>query len=363
LFHPLAILAADVARRLQIGTHSTRSRVGHFPSVLDTLPGGILADEILTPGPEQIRALIVVAGDPVNSIPGAPKLQAALEKLELLVSLDLFINDTNRQAGLLLPTTSWLERWDLATTTAFFQQTSLLQYAGPVQPPPGETRTEAHILTDLSLAIGRPVMGNRPLAWLWGKLSREAGLSMLVDLLLWPVRLWWGGTRAVPVPRPRPGRYLGRGPRTPGRQVRFWQPELAAERVRLARGAARLDQETGDASAEFTLICRRRRLGHNSWLHGGSREGDAEAAAWMSPQDLARLALTNGCEILLQTDQASLKLPVEARAEVAAGTVVVPHGLPGGSNVNALIPSGIELIEPLSGQHRLTGLRVQVAPV
>jgi hypothetical protein len=42
--------------------------------------------------------------------------------------------------------------------------------------------------------------------------------------------------------------------------------------------------------------------------------------------------------------------------------VVVPHGLPN-ANVNALIPSGVEMLEPLSGQHRLTGIPVQVSPV
>ncbi len=163
----------------------------------------------------------------------------------------------------------------------------------------------------------------------------------------------------MPVPRPRPGRYLRRGPWTPGRQVRFWQPELAEERERLAQVAARLGQKATNAGTEFTLICRRRRLGHNSWLHGGVRDGEPEAAAWMAPADLAGLGLTSGSEILLQTDRASLKLPVRAKAEVTNGTVVVPHDLPR-RNVNALIPSDIGQIEPISGQHRLTGIRVQV---
>src|SRR5262249_22930825 len=70
LFHPLAVWVAEVVRRCGLGSEPGRSRVGQLPSVLSSLPGGILADEILTPGPEQIRALIVVAGDPLTSIPG-----------------------------------------------------------------------------------------------------------------------------------------------------------------------------------------------------------------------------------------------------------------------------------------------------
>jgi len=38
---------------------------------------------------------------------------------------------------------------------------------------------------------------------------------------------------------------------------------------------------------------------------------------------------------------------------------VVPHGVPG-MNVNALMPTGMTMLEPLSGQHRMTGIAVQV---
>jgi anaerobic selenocysteine-containing dehydrogenase len=87
LFHPLAVWAAEIARCCGLGTTPTRSRVGQFPSVLNSLPGGILAEEICTPGPEQIRALIVVAGDPLTSIPGETRLRQALQQVECLICL------------------------------------------------------------------------------------------------------------------------------------------------------------------------------------------------------------------------------------------------------------------------------------
>jgi anaerobic selenocysteine-containing dehydrogenase len=356
LFHPLAVWAAEVARRYGLGTTPVRSRVGQLPSVLSTLPGGILADEILTPGAEQIRALLVVAGDPVTSIPGEARLRQALRQVECLICLDLFQNMTGREADLILPTTSWLERWDIATTTVLFQQTSLLQYTRPIRVVPGTVRPESHILADMSLVLGRPLFGSRTLTRLWRFLTQDAGLAALSTAFLWPVRQWFRGTWGLPTPRPRPGRYLGRGPRTPGHRMRFWHPDLAAEPARLAAYATALQASPG---ATFTLICRRRRLGHNSWLHGAIHDGDTDGAAWLAPADLAALGVPEGGDILLHTTSTTLQIPAVPASGVSPGTVVVPHGVPD-MNVNALMPSGVTHLEPLSGQHRMTGIDVQV---
>jgi hypothetical protein len=51
-----------------------------------------------------------------------------------------------------------------------------------------------------------------------------------------------------------------------------------------------------------------------------------------------------------------------AVAEVVPGTIVVPHGVPA-ANVNAILPTGSAMLEPLSGQHRMTGIPVRVIPI
>jgi formate dehydrogenase len=381
LFHPLTVWAAEVARRCGLGTTPIRSRVGQLPSVLSTLPGGILADEMLTPGPEQIRALIVVAGDPLTSIPGEARLRQALRQAECVICLDLFQNTTGREADLILPTTSWLERWDIATTTALFQQTSLLQYTRPIRAAPASVRSEANILAEMSLALGRPLFGSRALARLWQCLTWDTGLAALSTVLLWPARLVYRGAWGLPTPRPQPGCYLGRGPRTPGHRVRFWHPDLATEPVRLEAYAAALGVpqplpncaatavqvldgtlDTLRCGTMFTLICRRRRLGHNSWLHEAVHDGDPDGAAWLAPADMVALGIPAGGEVLVQTTSTTLRIPALAVAGVPQGIVVIPHGVPG-LNVNALIPTGVRMLEPLSGQHRMTGIAVQVTPV
>jgi anaerobic selenocysteine-containing dehydrogenase len=275
LFHPLAVWAAEIARRYGLGTTPVRSRVGQLPSVLNTLPGGILADEILTPGPEQIRALIVVAGDPLTSIPGEARLRQALRQVECLICLDLFQKTTGREADLILPTTSWLERWDIATTTVLFQQTSMLQYTHPVRTAPGSVRSEARILADMSLVLGRPLFGSRSLTRLWRCLTRDTGLAALSTALLWPARRWFRGTWGLPVPRPLPGRYLARGPRTPGHRMRFWHPDLTAEPARLTAYATTLQASPGTT---FTLIA----------------AGSATIAGCMGPSMTATLTVQPG---------------------------------------------------------------------
>lgn len=378
VFHPFAVYLSNLMRTLGLADHAVHSRIGHFPSVLTSLPAGILADEILTDGPEQIRALLVVGGDPLVSVPGATRLQEAFQKLDFLLCADLFVNTTGQQAHLLLPTTSWLERWDIATTTALFHQGPFLQYSPPVCSPPGEVRSETRILADLSLALGRPLFGSTTLTRLYSRLPWDALLTTLCDTAFWPMRLRHGGMRGIPTATPHPGSYLGSGPRTPGHRIRFWHPTLAGEPGRLADYAAALerhyrapttscDTQAAPPSAsipqdgQFSLLCRRRRLGHNSWLHGASRGGNAEAVVWLAPADLARLGVANGADIWLSTESATLRIPVVAVPAVACGTVVVPHGI-AELNVNALIPSGPDRLEPLSGQHVMTGIPVRITP-
>ena len=328
--------------------------------MLFSLPGGILADEILTPGPEQIRALIVVGGDPVMSIPGEGKLHQALHQLEFLVSLDMFRNATSREADLLLPMVSWLERWDVAMTTAVLQHAPLLQYAAPVQAAPGNVRSETRVLADMSLALQRPLFGHAWLARLWGHMPWDTLLTGLCHGIRvvgqWRTR----GVHGLPTPQPRPGRYLGRGPRTPGHRLRVWHELLADEPQRLRDYVAELEtppRVSGPTALPCTMICRRRRLGHNSWLHDAAHHGRVDRAVWLAPDDLARLGLPEGGDVVLETASASLRVTALPRSDVRCGLVVVPHGVPG-MNVNALIPSGVTMLEPLSGQHRMTGTPV-----
>lgn len=165
-------------------------------------------------------------------------------------------------------------------------------------------------------------------------------MSAVCDAVSLPLRLRHRGVQGLPSPRPKPGKYLGRGPRTPGHRVRFWHDDLQGEAARLAAYAASLeDRGDTDSAGPLTMICRRRRLGHNSWLHGATKDGKPEDAAWLSPKDLQALGLPGGGAVRLQTAGGALAIRAVPITDVAPGLVVVPHGLPGAcQRAHSLVP-------------------------
>ena len=318
-----------IARRAGLLAEA-HARIGGFRSNVRSLPGAILADEILTPVPERIRALLVIGGDPLRSIPGGAKLERALEELDMLACIDMFESRTAAHAKVFMPATSWLERWDVGLASIPFQTKGRVQLGGPLMEPRGEARADGQILAELAVRLG---LGGP----LWPLLRRD------------PSRWFPAPRRGIPLPSARPGRYLQRN------RVSFWNEAIAQE-------LDRLRAEPEPTKDGLRLIGRRRRLGHNSWLHGGRRDGNPEGDAWMHPDDLTTHGLASGSLVVLCTEAGELQVRVQAHTDVAPGTVVMPHGVQGAS-LNDVLPGGPENVERISGQAVMTGIPVVVRSV
>ena len=140
-----------------------RSRIGGFRAVNDAFPGGILADEILTPGRDRVRALFVTGGNPLITMANAGRLREAFKNLELLVTLDIYQNETASLAHWALPCTSPFERADLPFIFPLMlglQSRPYLQATRPVIQADGEQRDEATIYLDLCKASGVNLFGS-----------------------------------------------------------------------------------------------------------------------------------------------------------------------------------------------------------
>ena len=73
-------------------------------------PAAAMAEEITTPGEGQVRALIVVGGNPILSTPNGEQLAKSFAELEFMLSVDIYLNETSRFADVILPVPSPLQR-------------------------------------------------------------------------------------------------------------------------------------------------------------------------------------------------------------------------------------------------------------
>ena len=103
-----------------------KSRVRGYDEVMGEFPCGAMAEEIMTPGPGQIRGMFTACGNPVLSTPDGAALDKALASLDFMVSFDIYLNETTRHADVILPDVSALERlhYDL-----IFNQLTIHNYA------------------------------------------------------------------------------------------------------------------------------------------------------------------------------------------------------------------------------------------
>ncbi len=386
---------AKFGKRSGMFMKEARSRIGGFRTVNDAFPGGLLADEILTPGDRQVRALFVTGGNPLLTMPNAGKLARALRDLELLVTLDIYKNETGSLAHYVLPCTSPFERPDLLFAFPLFmgmQSRPYLQATETVVAPQGEQRDEASIYLDLCRAAGVSLFGSKAaqklLEWSTAldrrRRSGTGGLpgvpqELLLSLLL---RVSGAGSfrRLLRAPngqlRPEPtGRdFLGERIVTEDRKVHLAPPGLVEQ-------ARKLEADFADHRAragELRLITRRSHETHNSWTHNIEEHVSGTRGTnhlYVHPDDASRLGLAEGELADVSTRTATVRVPVRLLADLMPGTVALPHGWghqhatglsvasrTTGVNVNLLAADGPDQIEKVSGMANLTGFPVEVRP-
>ncbi|HEX2313908.1 MAG TPA: molybdopterin-dependent oxidoreductase, partial [Thermomonospora sp.] len=184
LFGTSPLRVEELLRLSGRGTYGrTTSRVGGYPDVLGTAPAGVMAEEITTPGPGRLRALLVSAGNPLLSVPGGRALEEAFERLDLLVCIDLYLGDTAAKADYVLPATTFLEREDLPLPFLGNHLTPYVSWTEPVVAPRGEARQEWEIIEDLARRM-RLGLGVTAAQRLLHRLGVRPSPRRLADLLL-----------------------------------------------------------------------------------------------------------------------------------------------------------------------------------
>ncbi len=361
--------AADIAPLEQrlIGARwgRWRSRVRGLPEWLGTLPSAALLDEIETPGAGQIRALIVLAGNPVLSTPAGERLGAALPRLEHMVAIDFYVNETTRHAQVILPPRHVFETGNFELLLHRFGVRNAARYSPPILATSDDTRADWDIATELAIRIAGPRFARSlPRGWLRGVPDRLISTLLRVGRY----RLSLAALQAHPH-----GLDLGAlqpGIRIPKAQVDVAPAVFLADLPRLS---AWVD---GARSPTPVLIGRRHLRSNNSWMHNlpALAKGPDRATLMIHPLDAQSLGIVDGQRVRVRSRVGEVTAPVFVTDEVMPGVVSLPHGFGhagittlrvahgvAGANANALTDTAA--IEPIIGTSILNGVPVTIEPV
>jgi anaerobic selenocysteine-containing dehydrogenase len=364
------------------------SRVSGRHEVIGELPVSCLAEEIETPGDGQIRALITIAGNPARSTPNSDRLEAALDELDALVCIDLYVNETTRRADVILPAPPPFAKSHYDVALYQLAVRNVANWSAPIMEREDGMPDEWETL----LRLAGILAGQGPHADIDAlddmtatAVAKQSGIALedvaprrgparILDLMLraGPYDLTLADLEASPHGvdlgplQPRLPELL----KTPSGMVELAPEPLVGDMERLRASLA--EHRNGD----MVLIGRRTLRSNNSWMHNLEPlvKGPPRCTMHVHPDDAARLGLLHGEPARVRSRAGEIEAPVEITDAVMPGVVSIPHGwghgAPGaqlpvaaryaGVNANALTD---ELdLDPLSGNAVLNGVPVEVSP-
>jgi anaerobic selenocysteine-containing dehydrogenase len=382
------------------------SRVRGLAETYGELPVACLAEEMDTPGEDQVRALITVAGNPVVSTPNAERLERAIEGLDFMLAVDIYVNETSRHADVILPGPGPMAKshYDLA----FYQLSvrNVANYSPAVFEPetPPEWRTylrlagifagqgadaDVEALDDLvattlvqrELADPGSRLAGRDPGELLAALEPRRGPERVLDFML-RAGPYGDGFGAEPegltldvLERSPHGVDLGphrqRIPemlRTASGMVELAPEAIMADLPRLRAALAR------ERNGGLVLVGRRQLRSNNSWMHNlpALVKGKDRCTLHVHPSDAERLGLADGGRAAISSATGRIEAPVELTEDIMPGVVSIPHGwghsAPGvrmsvaseHAGVNSNVLADDTQTDPLSGNAVLNGIPVEV---
>jgi anaerobic selenocysteine-containing dehydrogenase len=400
-------------RGFRVGKGHTRVR--HLPEAIGEYPIAALAEEVLTPGEGQIKALLTIAGNPVLSTPHSNQLDEALAHLDFMVSVDIYLNETTRHANVILPPPSHLQRDHYDLLLLQFAVRNVANYSEAILPLDEGQPDEWEILAKIAAIVqGKGIDADvsvsddaairsmvnsavkdsnsnicgRDAEEMMQELSRngQRGPARMIDFMLrtGPYGDAFGaaiGGATLQLLKENPhgidyGALQPRIPeilRTPSGKVELAPEVLINDLDRLydVVGSGVVDTVSG---RNLLLIGRRHLRSNNSWMHNINVlvKGKSRCTLIMHPVDALARGVNDGDVVSVQSRVGEVSVAVEISDTIRPGVVSLPHGWghdAEGSQmqvalrvagVNSNILTDHEALDPLSGTSVLNGIPVAV---
>jgi len=365
---------AQVAPAMRSFESSYRSRIGGYsqiPVIVPELPTGIMADEILAPGPGQVRAFFVHGGNPAVIVPDQVKVVRALRSLELLVVVDPYMTPTAKLADYVIPTHLQYERADLPCWQYEGYWQPWTRYTPAIAKPADgmEVVADEYIFWGLLKRLGKPMkflgseigIESTPTTDDFLELvARQAGRSL--DQIRVHERGLFFEDKTL---------FAGAGET----DARFTlaSPEVMEEITELSREPMAEESLTRDGvAATHRLIVRRQRHMFNSIGRAlpNTHRRVPHNPAFINPDDLKELGLADGDRIRVTSATASVEAVATADPSLRSGCIAMSHGfgeLPDdnrydqhGVAVNALLTTDSGL-QSINAMPRMTAVPVSIS--
>ncbi|HEY0321548.1 MAG TPA: molybdopterin-dependent oxidoreductase [Pyrinomonadaceae bacterium] len=293
-----------------------QSRVRQLPEFMGELPVAALAEEILTPGDGQIKALITNCGNPVLSTPNGTQLDRALETLDFMVSIDIYLNETTRHAHFILPPATGLEssHYDVIFNTLAVR--NVAKYSEPLFAKAEGAKYDWEILQELAHRLNGL---DEPLKLEPPEVKLDLGLRFgRYKLTLDHLRAKPHGVDLGKLKECLPDRLL-----TENKRINLAPASLVKDLERLEN-----EESVPGEDFPFILIGRRHLRDNNSWLHNSERlvKGKDRCTLMINSVDAEKLNVKNKQVVKVSSRVGAIELPCEITEDIGRGVVSIPHG-------------------------------------
>ena len=302
-----------------------RSRVRNLPEYGGELPSATMAEEMMTPGNGQIKALFTNCGNPVLSTPNGTQLDKALKGLDFMVSVDIYINETTRHAHYILPPAAGLEvaHFDIGFNNLAIRNT--VKYSDPIIPKEEGTLYDFEIFQGLMKALQKDSLPDDSVSRQKMEIMYHVTPQMMLDQVMSTGRY----KLTVEELRKHPhGLDLGalkpcieERMITPDKKINVLPDLYIGEIIKLKK-------EKLNQNGHLDLIGRRHLRSNNSWMHNSHRliKGPKRCTALIHPDDAEKRNIKNGDAISVKSRVGEVCLPAEVSKTIARGVISIPHG-------------------------------------